>query len=151
MYVINFKLFLGIIPQEWLKGVDIIDTCLFEMWSVQIAAIKHFVVCNIWTVDTLYNVILRIAVNFLETREKVKISTHPFYYTNLDWFSWEWSKKKIEKRPFWKIGHFEIFSLNFFFFCCILMKISPNLYGRMDGSKFWLFLWFPGNFLLCVI
>jgi hypothetical protein len=23
-----------------------------------------------------------------------------------------------------------------FFFCFIPMKISPNLYGRMDGSKF---------------
>ena len=33
---------------------------------------------------TLYNVILRIARNFLETRENVKISTHPFYHTNLD-------------------------------------------------------------------
>ena len=32
---------------------------------------------------TLYNVILRIARNFLETRENIKISTHPFYHTNL--------------------------------------------------------------------
>ena len=31
-----------------------------------------------------------------------------------------------------------------------LMKISPNLYGRMDGSKFWCFTWFPENSLLCV-
>ena len=31
------------------------------------------------------------------------------------------------------------------------MKISPNLYGRLDGSKFWHFLWFPANSLLCVI
>ena len=44
---------------------------------------------------TLYNAILRIARNFLETRENIKISTHPFYHTNLDWFSWEWSKKKF--------------------------------------------------------
>ena len=35
-------------------------------------------------IHTLYNVILRIARNFLETRENVKISTHPFYHTNLD-------------------------------------------------------------------
>ena len=52
---------------------------------------------------------------------------------------------------FW-VGHFE-----FFFrkkkenFCFILIKISPNLYGRMDGSKFWCFPWFPENSLLCVI
>ena len=31
------------------------------------------------------------------------------------------------------------------------MKISPNLYGRIDGSKFWCFPWFPENSLLCVI
>ena len=30
---------------------------------------------------TLYNAILRIARNFLETRENIKISTHPFYHT----------------------------------------------------------------------
>ena len=41
---------------------------------------------------TLYNTILRIARNFLETRENIKISTHPFYHINLGWFSWEWSK-----------------------------------------------------------
>ena len=44
---------------------------------------------------TLYNAILRIARNFLETRENIKILTHPFYHINLGWFSWEWSKKKF--------------------------------------------------------
>ena len=39
---------------------------------------------------TLYNVILRIASNLLETRENIKISTHPFYPINLDRFSWGW-------------------------------------------------------------
>jgi hypothetical protein len=34
--------------------------------------------------STLYNVILRIARNFLETWENIKISTHPFYHINLD-------------------------------------------------------------------
>ena len=32
---------------------------------------------------TLYNAILRIARNFLETRENIKILTHPFYHINL--------------------------------------------------------------------
>ena len=52
---------------------------------------------------------------------------------------------------FW-VGHFEFFfrkKKNFF--CFIPMKISPTLYGRMDGSKFWCFPWFPENSLLCVI
>ena len=35
---------------------------------------------------TLYNVILRIARNFLETRKNIKIRTYPFYHTNSDWF-----------------------------------------------------------------
>ena len=75
-----------------------------------------------YTYLTLYNAILRIARNFLETRESIKISTHPFYHVNLDWFSWEWSKKKIfflkkkskmavfQKWPFFKIAN----SQNFF-------------------------------------
>ena len=32
--------------------------------------------------------------NLLETRVIIKISAHPCYPTNVDWFSWEWSKKK---------------------------------------------------------
>ena len=36
---------------------------------------------------TLYNVILHIARNLLENREDIKYLTHPFYHTNLDWFS----------------------------------------------------------------
>ena len=43
---------------------------------------------------TLYNAILRIPRNFLETRENIKIWIHPFYHINLGWFSLEWSKKK---------------------------------------------------------
>ena len=56
-----------------------------------------------------------------------------------------------------KNSHFEKSAiLNFFrqkkfFFCFILTKISPNLYGRLDGSKFWCFPWFPANSLLCKI
>ena len=34
-------------------------------------------------IPTLYNTILRIAKNFLETRENIKILTHPFYHINL--------------------------------------------------------------------
>ena len=145
-----------------------------------------------WIINllTLYNVLLRTARNLLETRKNVKISTHPFYHTNLDWFSWEWSNKKIffeEKNAFFvilgcfcpyvrqphdhigwatsmpfasinptnprtnlwnfrkkilRIGDFEksailnFIRLNFLFFCFILMKISPNLYGRLDELKF---------------
>ena len=71
---------------------------------------------------TLYNTILRIARNFLETRENIKILTHPFYHINLGWFSWEWSKKffffskkkiqngRLKKSSFFKIAN----SQNFF-------------------------------------
>ena len=40
------------------------------------------------------------------------------------------------------------FSKKRFFFCFILMKISPNLDSRLDGLKFWRFTWFPASFLL---
>ena len=70
---------------------------------------------------TLYNVILRIARNFLETRENIKTSTHPFYHINLGWFSWEWSKKnffffekknqngRLKKSEIFKIANSQIF------------------------------------------
>ena len=66
--------------------------------------------------NTLYNAILRTARIFLETRENVKVLTHPFYHINLGWFSWEWSKKKkfkmadSKKSSFFKIAN----SQNFF-------------------------------------
>ena len=41
-------------------------------------------VLYIFSQHTLYNAILRIARNFLETRENIKISTHSFYHINLD-------------------------------------------------------------------
>ena len=52
---------------------------------------------------------------------------------------------------FW-VGHFEFFfRKKKHFFCFIPMKISPNLYGRMDGCKFWCFPGFSENSLLCLI
>ena len=79
---------------------------------------------------TLYNTILRIARNFLETREIIKILIYPCCPKDFDWFSCGWSKKK---NFFWK------------------MKISQRFCGSKDGSKFWWFPWFPKNSLLCVI
>ena len=39
-------------------------------------------------VITLYNAILRIARNLLETRENIKIESHSFYHIICDKFSW---------------------------------------------------------------
>ena len=50
-----------------------------------------------------------------------------------------------------RIGDFDSFFSKKKKNCFIPMKISPNLYGRMDGSKVWCFPWFPENSLLCVI
>ena len=81
---------------------------------------------------TLYNdIVLRIARNLLETRENIKIESHPFYHIICDWFSWGSSKK--------------------IFFCFIPIKISHKLCDGMDGTQFWCFPWFPPNSLLCVI
>ena len=59
---------------------------------------------------TLYKVILRIARNLLETRENIKIESHPFYHIICDWFSWGSSKKNFffEKKiqnEFFKIAN----------------------------------------------
>ena len=56
-----------------------------------------------------------------------------------------WKMAILKNRPFW------IFFFRIFFFRFIFLKISPNLYGRMDRLKFWRFPWFPANSLLCVI
>ena len=57
---------------------------------------------------------------------------------------WPWGcPTKAQKQP--------ISTEKAFIFCFIPMKISPNLYGRMDGSKFRRFPWFLENSLLCVI
>ena len=60
--------------------------------------------------------------------------------------NWQfWKTAILKNRPFW------IFFLQKKFFFCIFLKISPNLYGRMDGSKLWCLPWFPENSLLCAI
>ena len=62
---------------------------------------------------------------------------------------WELAILKNElflSRPFWIF-----FSKKKKKICFIPMKISLNLYGRMDGSKFWRFPWFLENSLVCVI
>ena len=69
--------------------------------------------------DTLYNVILRIARNLLETRENIKIESHPFYHIICDWgdqannFYFFW--KKIPKCPFFKMAVFQNLQFSNFF------------------------------------
>ena len=55
---------------------------------------------------TLYNVLLRIARNLLETRENVKILTHPVYHPKLHCFFF---KKKNSKWPIFQNGRFSKF------------------------------------------
>ena len=47
--------------------------------------------------SALFNVLLRIARNLLETRENIKTKSHSFYHIIVDWFLWESSKKIIKK------------------------------------------------------
>ena len=88
--------------------------------------------------NSLYIVLSRIARNFLETRENVKNLTLPFYHTNLDWFSWEWSKKNFfeetnskwpifQNRRFSKSPILEIFSRKFH-------RSVLGLVGLIDGK-----------------
>ena len=59
---------------------------------------------------TLYNLILRIARNLLETREKNKIESHPFYvwliFMGIKTFFFFFCKKQNPKWPIFQNGHF---------------------------------------------
>ena len=56
---------------------------------------------------TLYNDILRIARNLLETRENIKIESHSFYHIICDWFSWGSSKKNFFLKKKSKMANFQ--------------------------------------------
>ena len=84
----------------------------------------------------------------------VELHRCPSHHSILLTQGWIW---EIFAKNFWELAILknelflsrQFFSKKiFFFFCFIPMKISPNLYGRMDGSKFWCFPWFPENSLL---
>ena len=80
-------------------------------------------------VNTLYNTILRIARNFLEARENIKILTHPLNHTNFYSFSWEWSKKiffdkKKIKMTYSKKLRFSKSPILNLFFCQIFTDLS---------------------------
>ena len=68
-----------------------------EFWSLgrklEISLPSSYLLCAYYT--TLYNDILRIARNLLETRENIKIESHPFHHIICDWFLLGWSKKKF--------------------------------------------------------
>ena len=49
----------------------------------------------------------------LKTSENIKISTHTFYHTNLDSFSWEWRKKKFKMAVFQNRQFSNFFHVNF--------------------------------------
>ena len=97
---------------------------------------------------TLYNAILRIARNFLETKENVKISAHPFSHINLGWFSLEWSKnffffskKKIKmadskKAHFSKLTILKIFSQKFLRFILGLVGLN-DAKGIYVAQRIW--------------
>ena len=48
---------------------------------------------------TLYNIILSIARNLLETRENIKIESHPFYYIILTDFHGDLAKNSFLLHP----------------------------------------------------
>ena len=112
-----------------------LSICSNKGTSMNILVSVH---CSVRATSTLYNVILRIPRNLLENREDIKYLTHPFYHTNLDWFSKEWSKKKFfwrkkfkmvdfSKWPFCKISN----SRKFF---AKILQIGP-LVGKIDWCQ----------------
>ena len=101
---------------------------------------------------TLYNVILCISRNFLETRENIKILAHPYkfelIFMGIKHFLFFFEKRiqngQLEETEIFKIAN----SQNYF---AKISQIGPWV-SRIDwcqGHK--CFPWFPGNFLLCAI
>ena len=150
------------LPNEWISSKmyrinllgPVIFSAFFSLKFFAFACLKKYGknmenYRRIPKIHTLYNVILRIARNFLETRENVKILTHPVYHMNLDWFSWEWSKKNFfflkkknqngwffkmadfSKWPFFKMPILEIFSWKFH-------RLVLGLVGLIDEKAIWL-------------
>ena len=92
--------------------------------------------------STLYNSILRIAMNLLETRENIKIESHSFYYIIYDRFSWGsikkkknfFLKKKVQNGRLKKRSFFN--SVNSWYFFLKISWIRPWV-SRID--------WFEGH------
>ena len=84
--------------------------------------------------------------------ENLKKMFYFFTYILIDYLVHEITKE------FWKNNHFENMTAGFLLSCEKSLRQTtleitgcPNLYGRMDGSKFTRFPWFPANSLLCII
>ena len=81
--------------------------------------LHSFVCSNHMQVHTMYNELLRIARNLLETRENIKIESRSFYHIICCWFSWGLSNffflKKNPKWPIFKMGVFQNRKFSIFF------------------------------------
>ena len=84
--------------------------CIFSKYIKITKYYLHFALEKIR--NTLYNDILRIAKNLMETKENIKIEAHPFYHIICNWFSWgsrktNFCKKKIQNGRFFKMAIFQ--------------------------------------------
>ena len=64
---------------------------LYVFSPMRASKMHNFHHCLLLLLYTLYNVILRIARNLLETRKNIKIESHSFCHMICDWLSWGWS------------------------------------------------------------
>ena len=69
------------------------ESCTFSVLGVKNSFCEPEHILIVLGICTLYNAILRIARNLLETSENIKIESHSFYHIICDWFSWGSSKK----------------------------------------------------------
>ena len=103
---------------------------------------------------TLYNELLRIARNLLETRENIKIESRSFYHIICGWFSWGSSKnffffwKKIQNGRFFKVAVFQNHQFSKSLILKILLwKFHGLLLGLVGLKKCWRLLirWVGGT------
>ena len=65
------------------------------VWSVR-ANLHYTLQCETTCTNNVHSFAkVRHTRNLLDTRIIIEILAHPFYSINVDWFPWEWSKRKI--------------------------------------------------------
>ena len=93
-------------------------------------------IIRIFRISTFYN---QTARNLMETRENIKIESHPFHHIIWDWFLLGWSKKKNSKknpkRPIFKMAVFQNRQFSIFF--VKISWIGPWVKGPIWSEKYW--------------
>ena len=160
-FLTNWLVSVWILRQELLvyaRSSFLATVCWKAILTEILPSPNHKIVSD-WTVLWLVKIFLESQYfhwNSFLTEHCAKVESFTSYYRVRNKHIWKmigihWELAVLKNSIFFESAILIFFSKKEYIFCFIPMKISPNLYGRMDKSKFWCFLWFPENSSLCVI